>query len=207
MKKWVARYNLEVLTFVLGTFVVCAAAFFPALSVVRRFLLGFMWLFVLHEWEEGKYPGGFTELMAANVLKTDVSKETADLSRIPTMALILGFTILPFLFDAVWVLVLLPVYLGIFEGIVHMAGIRIFRLRKPYTPGMATALAEFTLALACLAYLATSCQVAWWEYVLAAVVYAACFAFMQSRITKLVGMRYRDFPKLARARLKELRAR
>lgn len=85
MRKWVARYNLEALTFVLGTFIVCAAALYPALDVVQRFMLGFMWLFVLHEWEEGRYPGGFVDLMAANLLKREVSQETANLSRIPTM--------------------------------------------------------------------------------------------------------------------------
>lgn len=65
-----------------------------------------------------------------------MSQETANLSRIPTMILIIGFTVIPFFFDAVWLLVLLPVYLGIFEDVVHTAGIKIFRLRKPYTSGL-----------------------------------------------------------------------
>ncbi|MEC4184834.1 HXXEE domain-containing protein [Adlercreutzia sp. R21] len=207
MKNWVARYNLEVLTFVLGTFIVCAAAFYPSLSVIQRFIIGFMWLFALHEWEEGRCPGGFIDLIAGNILKMDVSRETADLSRIPTMVLILGFTILPFFFDSTWILVLLPVYLGIFEGIVHVAGIRIFRTGKPYTPGMVTALAEFALGAACLAYLIAFCPVAWWEYLVAAALYFACFAFMQSRLTKLVGIKYRDFPKIMRSRISAMRAR
>lgn len=207
VRSWVAKHNLEVLTFILGTFIVCAASFYPTLSIVRRFMIGFMWLFVLHEWEEGKFPGGFVDLMAANLLKRKVSQETADLSRIPTMTLILGFTILPFLFDDVWLLVLLPVYLGIFEGIVHVMGIKLMGQPRPYTPGMATALAEFALGVACLAYLIVNCPVAWWEYLLAVVLYFACFAFMQSRLTKLIGMRYRDFPELMRARVREMRAR
>ncbi len=206
MRNWVAKYNLEVLTFILVTFIVCATALSPALSTVQRYMIGFMWLFVLHEWEEGRYPGGFVDLMASNMLKMDVSEQTANLSRIPTMALILGFTIVPFFFDGIWVLVLLPVYLGVFEGLVHVLGIKIFQLARPYTPGMVTALAELVLAAACLVYLATSCSVAWWEYLLAAVLYFACFAFMQSRVTKLVGIRYRDFPALMRARIKEMRA-
>lgn len=205
MRKWVARYNLEVLTFVLGTFIVCAAALCPVLDVVQRFMLGFMWLFVLHEWEEGRYPGGFVDLMAANLLKREVSRETADLSRIPTMTLIIGFTVIPFFFSRAWVLVLLPVYLSLFEGMVHVAGIKLMRQPRPYTPGMVTALAEFALGVACLAYLIASCPVAWWEYLVAVVLYFACFALMQSRLTKLMGMRYRELPKLMRARIKELR--
>lgn len=205
MRKWVAKYNLEVLTFLLGTFIVCAAAFYPCLGIIQRFMLGFMWLFVLHEWEESKYPGGFVDLMAANLLKHKVSQEAANLSRIPTTTLIIGFTVVPFFFDHVWILVLLPVYLSLFEGIVHVMGIKLMQQPRPYTPGMVTALAEFVLGAACLGYLIAFCSVAWWEYLVSVVLYFVCFAFMQSRITRLVGMRYRELPKLMRARLKELR--
>lgn len=207
MKNWVARYNLEVLTFLLGTFIVCAAALYPSMSAVQRFMIVFMWLFVLHEWEEGKYPGGFVDLIAKNLLKMPVSQETANLSRIPTMVLIIGFTVVPFFFDTVWLVVLLPVYLSIFEGIVHMMGIKLFRLEKPYTPGMVTALAELVAGIGCLVYLLANCPVPLWEYLVAIVLYIACFALMQSRLTKLVGIRYRDFPKLVRTRIKELRAK
>ena len=204
MKMWIAKYNIELLTSILCTFIVCAAALYPSLSTIQRFMIVFMWLFVLHEWEEGKYPGGFIDLMAKNILRMDVSQETANLSRIPTMILIIGFIVVPFFFDAVWLLVLLPVYLGIFEGIVHMAGIKIFRLKRPYTPGLVTALAELAVGIGCLAYLITSCPVALWEYLVAILLYFACFAFMQSRLTKLVGIRYRDFPKMMRSRIMEM---
>lgn len=207
MKNWVAKYNLEVLTFVLGTFIVCAVALYPTLSIIQRFMIAFMWLFVLHEWEEGKYPGGFVDLMAKNLLKMDVSQETANLSRIPTMILIMSFTVIPFFFDTVWLLVLLPVYLSIFEGIVHVAGIKLFKLKRPYTPGLVTAFAEFAVGIGCLAYLITSCSAALWEYLVAVVLYFACFAFMQSRLTKLVGIKYREFPKMMRARIKEMHGR
>ncbi|MDE8701794.1 HXXEE domain-containing protein [Adlercreutzia equolifaciens] len=207
MKNWVAKYNLEVLTFVLGTFIVCAVALYPTLSIIQRFMIAFMWLFVLHEWEEGKYPGGFVDLMAKNLLKMDVSQETANLSRIPTMILIMSFTVVPFFFDTVWLLVLLPVYLSIFEGIVHVAGIKLFKLKRPYTPGLVTALAEFAVGIGCLAYLITSCPIALWEYLVAVVLYFACFAFMQSRLTKLVGIKYREFPKMMRTRIKEMHGR
>ncbi len=207
MKNWVARYNLEVLTFLLGTFIVCAAALYPSMSPIQRFMIVFMWLFTLHEWEEGKYPGGFINLIAKNLLKMPVSQETANLSRIPTMVLIIGFTVIPFFFDTIWLVVLLPVYLGIFEGFVHMMGIKLFRLKKPYTPGMVTALAELAVGIGCLVYLITNCPVSLWEYLVAIVLYIACFALMQSRLTKLVGMRYRDFPKLMRTRIKEMRTK
>lgn len=205
MKNWIAKYNLEVLTFISGTFIVCLAAFYPSMSIIQRFIIGFLWLFTLHEWEEGRYPGGFVDLIASKILKMEVSQQTADLSRIPTMILIFGFTIVPFFLDSVWWIVLLPVYLSLFEGFVHVAGIKLFRLERPYTPGMVTALAELVLGAICLAYMIMNCGVMWWEYLVAVVLYFGCFAFMQSRLTKLVGIRYRVFPKIIRSRIKELR--
>lgn len=201
MRNWLGRYNLEVLTFIAGTFIVCVAAFCPALSVVQRFIVGFLWLFTLHEWEEGRYPGGFLDLIGDNLLKIEVSGELAGLSRIPTMCLILGFTVVPFFFDTVWWLVMLPVCLGIMEGIVHMACIRLFRLKRFYSPGMATALVELVVGGCCLAYLIACCAVPWWDYLISVALFFGCFALMQSRLVKLIGMRYRDFPKFMRGRM------
>lgn len=201
MRMWVAKYNLEVLTFIAATFIVCVAVSMPTLSVIQKFIIGFLWLFTMHEWEEGKYPGGFLDLIGGNLLKIEVSDELAGLSRIPTMCLILGFTIIPFFFDSVWWLVMLPVCLSIMEGIVHVAGIKLFRLKRFYTPGMVTALAEFVLGSLCLWYLIAFCAVPWWDYAIGVVLFFACFALMQSRLTKLVGIPYRQFPKIMRGRV------
>ncbi|WP_165251603.1 hypothetical protein [Adlercreutzia sp. ZJ304] len=120
MRMWIAKYNIEVLTFIAVTFIVCVAVFMPTLSIIQKFIIGFLWLFTMHEWEEGKFPGGFLNLIGDNLLKIKVTDELAGLSRIPTMCLILGFTIIPFFFDTAWWLVMLPVCLSIMEGIVHM---------------------------------------------------------------------------------------
>lgn len=124
------------------------------------------------------------------------------LSRMPTMALTIGFTVIPLFFSHAWILVLAPVYPSLFEGVVHVAGVKLTQQPKPCAPGMVTTLAEFVLGAARLTYLIAFCPVAWWEY-LAAVV--RCFAFMQSCLTKLMGMRYRGLPKLMKARLEQLR--
>lgn len=84
-------------------------------------------------------------------------------------------------------------------------GIKLMRQPRPCTPGMATALAEFALGAACLAYLVAFCSVAWWEYLVVLVFYFTCLAFMQRRLTKLIGMRYRELPKLMRSGIEELR--
>ena len=59
------------------------------------FVLVYIFLFILHEWEEGKYPGGFIE-MISSMIEIDVSEEQKKASRIPTGILLLLFTIVPF---------------------------------------------------------------------------------------------------------------
>ena len=204
MLNWIAKYNLEVLTFITGSFLLCVVAFYPEINLIQKFILALMWVFTLHEWEEGKYPGGFIELMAGNLLQIPVTQDLANRSRIPTMTHILGFTIVPFFLSSVWWIVLLPVYLGIFEGIVHMAGVKLFKLKKFYTPGMVTALVELCIGGTCLGCLIAFYSVPWWDYLIGLTLFFACFALMQSRLTKMVGIRYREFPKIMRSRVKSL---
>ena len=65
------------------------------LSVIQKFVLVYIFLFILHEWEEGKYPGGFVDLISS-MIEIDVNEEQRKASRIPTGTLLLLFTIVPF---------------------------------------------------------------------------------------------------------------
>lgn len=65
------------------------------LSVIQKFVLVYIFLFILHEWEEGKYPGGFVDLISS-MIEIDVNEEQRKASRIPTGILLLLFTIVPF---------------------------------------------------------------------------------------------------------------
>lgn len=204
MRLWIAKYNLEILTFISVSFIVCVTVLMPGLSVIQKFIIVFLWLFTMHEWEEAKFPGGFLNLIGDNLLKIKVTDELAGLSRIPTMCLILGVSIIPFFFDTVWWLVMIPVTFGFMEGIVHIVAIKLFSLKKFYSPGMITALAELVLSAFCLWYLIAFCNVAWWEYLVGVVLFFACFACMQSRLTKLVDIPFHQFPKIMRGRVLSL---
>lgn len=146
-------------------------------------------LFILHEWEEGHYPGGFVDLIS-RLLGKDVPAETKRASRIPTGILLIAFTFVPFFWDDCVVLVLVTAMLGIFEGIVHLMAIRLFRLPHFYSPGMVTAELELLVSVALIVWLERSGLSSATDYIWGIVIMFACFVAMQRTLLWMVGMTY-----------------
>jgi len=201
MTKFVKYYALEIYT-VLAMFFLVYAAMMDGLSVVQRYVVVFNFLFILHEWEEGAYPGGFVDLIAS-LLEKELTDDLRRASRIPTGILLASITLAPFIFDKTPMLAVSIATFGIFEGLVHTMGIRLFRLKRKYTPGMATAWIEAALGIALLAYLASNNLANWYDYVLGVVIFFAAFVIMQKSLTMMVGIRYRDLPRLMKKQLQK----
>ena len=138
MKKFLIKYNLEMLTTLMFTFVTASAIFNETPSITQKMLLAYVFLFTLHEWEENRFPGGFVKIMEGMIGKK-FSDDAKELSHIPVIILLLLIHIIPYLFNSVFFLTLIPVFLGIFEGFVHTMGVKLSKAKKFYTPGMVTA--------------------------------------------------------------------
>lgn len=201
MAKFIKNYALEIYT-VISMLLMVLAAMMGELSVVQKFGVVFTFLFILHEWEEGHYPGGFIDLISGMV-KINPSEETKRASRIPTGIFLLLFSIIPFVFDTYAIFAVALATFGIFEGLVHTVGIRIFRTKKFYTPGMVTAHIELVTSVLLLVYLAQNHLGAWYDYTFGPFVFFACFVTMQKTLTMMVGIKYSDMPKLIKAQLKK----
>ena len=197
MGKFIKHYALEIYT-VISLGLLLAGALMDNLSVIQKFVMVFNLLFILHEWEEGHYPGGFIDLMSGMIGK-DVPVETKRASRIPTGILLIAFTFVPFFWDNCVIFILVTATLGIFEGIVHMMGIRIFRLPKFYSPGMVTAELELLVSVALIVWLEQNDLASATDYVLGFVIMFVCFVIMQKTITMMVGIKYSEVPKRIRA--------
>ena len=205
MGKFVKRYALEIYTVFAMAFMVMTS-FMNGLSTIQLFVVVFNFLFILHEWEEGAYPGGFVNLISS-LIETNVSEETKKASRIPTGILLITFTLLPFLLDSTPLFAVTIAVFGCFEGFIHVMGIKIFGLKKKYTPGMVTALLEAVAGISLITYLAVNHLAAWYDYVGGILFFFACFATMQKTLTLMVGIRYRDMPKLLKKQLNRIRER
>ena len=205
MGKFIRRYALEIYT-VLAMLFMVVTSFMIVLSTIRLFVVVFNFLFILHEWEEGAYPGGFVDLISS-LIEVDLTDDLRRASRIPTGVFLVAVTLLPFIFDSIPLFSVTIAVFGCFEGFVHVMGIKIFGLKKKYTPGMVTALMEAVMGIGLICYLAVNHLAAWYDYVGGILLFFICFASMQKTLTLMVGIRYRDMPKLIKKQIKRMRER
>ena len=194
MWRFAKHYALEIYTVIAMLFITGVAVFAGELTVIQKLVVIDALLFVLHEWEEGHYPGGFVN-MVANLVQVEVSDETKRASRIPAGILLLLLSVLPFVFDDVPMITMAVAVFGIIEGVVHTVGIRLFRTKRFYTPGMATAWLELVVSGLMIAYLVCNHLGEWYDYVFGPVIMFVCFGLLQKTMTLMVGINYSDMPK------------
>lgn len=188
------HYALEIYTVVAMLLIALVAMFAGELTVIQQFAVWVSFLCILHEWEEGRYPGGFLNLIQANVLQRELDEETKRGSRLVTAVFIFAMTIVPYFFgDRIPMFVVASASFCIFEGIIHVVGIKIFSLKKPYTPGLVTAEIELVSGVCMIVWLAVNHIGAWYDYTFGPFVFFACFVCMQRTLMSMVGgIGYKD---------------
>ena len=194
MWRFMKMYALEIYTVIAMLLITLVAMFMDGLTVIQQFAVWLSFLCILHEWEEGRYPGGFLDLIQKNVLQRELDEVTKKGSRLVTAVFIYVMTIVPFFFgDQIPMFVVAPATFCIFEGIIHVAGIKIFGLSKPYTPGLVTAEIELVSGVCMIVYLAVNHLGAWYDYTFGPFVFIACFICMQRSLIAMVGgIGYKD---------------
>ena len=183
------KYNLEIMTVVFfGTITICAV-FGSQLGLVRRIMLGYMFLFTLHEWEETRFPGGFADLMV-RFFGVEADADKTAKAHIPVAVLLLVITFVPF-FTQLPLLSLVPVYLGLFETLIHLAGIKIHKMEKPYTPGMVTGILLGITSVVALVTYSREQLLSGSGYVWGIPLMILCFAAMQRTVLAIYGLGYK----------------
>lgn len=200
MIKFIKHYALEIYTVLAMAFIVYTAML-GELSFIQKLVVFDAFLFILHEWEEGHYPGGFVN-MITELIGVEVSEETKRASRIPAGILLLMLSIIPFVFDNVPLVTMAIATFGIIEGFVHTIGIRLFHTKRFYTPGMVTAWLELVVSGLMIAYLVANHLGQWYDYLFGPIVMLLCFGTLQKTMTLMVGINYGDMPKMIRRQWK-----
>ncbi len=184
----IKKYNLEIMTVIFLVMIVSCLLSGREWSRIQWIMMAYMFLFTLHEWEETRFPGGFTDLM----VKFFGEKTTEDklaTAHIPVAVLLIVITFVPF-FSQLPVLVLVPVYLGVFEMFIHVAGIKIHKMDKPYTPGMATAIILGITSVFVLITFSKEQLLSTGGYLLGVPLTLLCFAAMQRTVLAIYGLSY-----------------
>ncbi|WP_165251605.1 HXXEE domain-containing protein [Adlercreutzia sp. ZJ304] len=193
---WWDRSNIYILTFggiaVLIYMIINWAALTPLQIALSFFIFGI----TLHEWEETRFPGGFYKLMTGMIGVNNSDQAKIECSHGCVVIAIVFFAYIPFFFNGVHWLALVPAILGIFESFIHIVGIKIHHLKHFYSPGMLTALL-FLLppSIFIIVYAAPGVG---WEWVLTFVYYFAVFFCMELAVWGVFGIKPKDFPKIAK---------
>ena len=182
MKRFIKYYALEIYTVLALSFIV-ATAVIGNLSTVQK-------LVVVDAL-------GFIKLISG-LVGIKVDDEMSRASRIPAGILLLTLSIVPFVFDTTPLIIVAVATFGFIECFVHTMGIRLFRMKRFYTPGMVTAWLEFVVSVMMIAYLAVNDIARWYDYVFGPLLMIVCFGLLQKTMTLMVGIRYSDMPKMIR---------
>lgn len=199
MKSFIRKYNLEFLTALMVVVMVITFCL-PSPSLVRKVLAVYMLLFILHEWEEMRFPGGFANLMT-KFFGISTSREKLEWAHVPVSVLLAVIVLIPYLFDSVPMLTLIPAFLGICEGLIHVIGIKLHKMTKPYTPGMITALCLLVTSVWVFWTFASTHLVSGTDFILGAVFMILAFACMQRTVIAIYGLHYSDLIESAKKKL------
>lgn len=183
MKKFILNYHIE-----LYTLFVCIVALSGFQGVyeftqTRKLLLLIIVIGVLHEYEEKKYPGGFFENLG-KVWGWDM--EHVDLRKpgqwVVCAWLLIAFV--PYIFDHVIGLLLAPMFLGVFEMIVHTAGKKICSIKGWYVPGIVTAWIMGIVSIYCIYQLNQIYTITFIDYLIGIVCVALVMITLQIFVQK-----------------------
>ena len=131
-----------------------------------------------------------------------LTQEKENASHIPAAVLLIVITFVPFVTQS-GLIALIPVYLGIYEAIVHIAGIKLHKMKKPYTPGMITALlllvaSVFSLVIFSTQQIAHGAEFAWGVLLM-----FLCFFIMQRIVIAIFGLGYEDLAAIIKKKFKK----
>lgn len=204
---FIRHYFHEIYSVIIILFLTLSAIFLTP-DVTQKFVLAFATLYLLHEWEETVYPGGFFNVLFGEIINLQPvpSGERLLNARVYVYLMLLIFTFVPFfLHQHIW-LILPFVYLSFLEGFAHTQFPRIFRLERKVIPGWVTAVCQFILGLYALYYLIVNHLVNPWLYLVGFLIFIGSF-FMMGRCGMAAnGVNFKEVPGKVKATYRLRRA-
>lgn len=199
MKNFIAKNILYLIT-ALGIIVaIFMLVNWSTMAVLQR-LVGILFVgLILHLWEEGKFPGGFTDMVTKAINFTQINP---NFGQGITVTYVLIITFIPLFFPKVAFLAMAPMLLGILELFAHLAGIKLSGSKHFYSPGLVTAaLVLVPISVYSIVYVVQNnlmTPISW--------LYSFLYMFFglmmaQQIVVRTSGMKYSDFLKNARTAL------
>ena len=168
--------------------------FLTAYALVLLVIGILMWIIIiatcivtLHEWEEQRFPGGFFDVMS-RIWQIDLSNiDLHDMYAKPDIY-IFAITFLALIFPNTLFLSCAVLLLGVFEGFIHIMGIKLAKLERPYTPGMITGELYALFSISCIIFLIDSGMTGLTDWVLGFIWLFLTFLIMEFFVWRTAGI-------------------
>jgi len=196
--KSLGKYSLYLLSAYAAGVAGVSALRWDDLLVTQKLVAIATVIFTLHEWEEQRFPGGFLEMMG-EVLNINIANVNRHAIFSKPDVLVAVMTLTALVFKNVPLFSCAVLIVGLFEGIVHVVGIKRAKRTKPYTPGMVTGEIYAVLSVVGIVLIARSGAATALDWVLGMVWSALCGAVMEIAVWKAAGISIKDFPQKFRA--------
>ena len=197
MKNFITKNSLYLLTALAVIVAIFLLLNWSTMPVLQRMVGLFFCGIVLHLWEEGRFPGGFTEMITR---KLDFTQRDPHFGELITADYVLFITFISLFFPNVTWLAMAPMLLGILEVIGHLGAIKMFNLPRFYSPGLVSAVVVMLpISIYTIVHVAQNnlMQPVYWLFSLIYMVVGVMIA--QQIVVRMNGMKYTDFLKKVRA--------
>lgn len=197
MKNFVSKNSLYLLT-VLGVIVLLFLVVNrSALPALQRMDALFFCAVVLHLWEEGRFPGGFTTMITR---KLNFTQRDPHFGELITAAYVLFITFVPLFFPDVTWLAMAPLLLGVFEVVAHVGAIKMFNLPRFYSPGLVTAVVVMLpISIYTIVYAVRNNLMPPGAWLFSLLYMVIGLLIAQQIVVRMNGMKYSDFLRNVRA--------
>ena len=187
------RLSLPLFTAYAVAVAVWAAVNWGSLALTQQLAAIATVIVTCHEWEEQRFPGGFLELMGS-ILGLDTADVDPHRMYSKPDALIFVLTILALAVPQVPLFTCALLVLGCYEGIVHVMGIKLGKLARPYTPGLVTAEMYALFSIVGIVLMARAGVAGALDWVLGIVWFFVGFAVMEACVWRVVGLSPKEIP-------------
>ena len=200
MAEKLQRASLPLLTAYAVVVAVWAALNWGEIALTQRLAAIATVIVTCHEWEEQRFPGGFLDLMGS-ILGLDTADVDPHRMYSKPDVLIFVLTILALALPQVPLFTCALLVLGCYEGVVHVMGIKLGKLARPYTPGLVTAEMYALFSIVGIVLMARAGVAGALDWVLGIVWFFSCFAVMEARVWRVVGLSPKEIPAKFKAKI------
>lgn len=191
--QFILRNTLNLMALLGAGVMVYLVIFWSEMPIMQR-TVGLIFVgLVCHVWEEMRYPGGFAELMMSRL---NFAIPNMDVAHGIVAAYVLYLVFVPLFFPHIVWLAMASLVLGVLEAVAHVAMIKILRLKRPYSPGLATAVVLLLpISLFGITYVVQHHLMQPWEWAYALLYMIVGLAIAQGTVVRMSGLKYGEFLK------------